>query len=195
MSTKYKFLNSSGIYFISFAVVDWIEVFTRQIYKDIVVKSLKYCCDHKGMGLFAWCIMSNHIHLIFDVKENIKHGELIRDFKKFSSKELIKAIIKNTKESRKEWMLERFSIAGEGRSNVKSYQFWQQSNHPIEVFSPTVIAQKLDYIHLNPVKAGFVDEAHFYIYSSASNYYSGKGLIDVVIIDLPMSNIGYIRME
>jgi len=119
MGTKYKFLNPSGIYFISFALVDWIDVFTRNKYKDIVVESLRYCCEKKGMVLFAWCIMTSHVHLIFGVKGDIKHSDLIRDFKKFTSKAIINAIIQNTQESRKEWMLEKFHKAGSSKSNTE----------------------------------------------------------------------------
>jgi len=143
MSTKYKSHNPSGIYFISFAVVDWIDVFTRNKYKDIIVESLRYCFEKKGMVLFAWCIMTSHVHLIFGVKGNIKHSDLIRDFKKFTSKAIINAIIHNTQESRKEWMLEKFVKARTNKTNISGYQFWQHDNLPIEVFTPTVIAQKL----------------------------------------------------
>lgn len=190
MSTKYKFHNPGGIYFISFAVVDWIDVFTRKAYKDIIIESLKYCCAHKGLRLFAWCIMTNHIHLIFGDKEQFGHSELLRDFKKFTSGKILEAIIDNRQESRKSWMLERFRNAGQKRSNISTYQLWRHDNHPIEVYSPHITAQKLNYIHQNPVRAGFVEKAHHYLYSSASAYHCGTGLIEVEILDLEVSRTG-----
>ena len=99
------------------------------------MESLKYCCEFKGMVLFAWGIMMSLIHLIFGVKGDIKHNDLIRDFKKFTSKAIINAIIQNTQESRKEWMIEKFHKAGNNKSNISGYQFWQHDNHPIEVFN------------------------------------------------------------
>jgi len=68
MSRKYKFDNPEGVYFISFATVGWIDVFTRPIYKDILIESLSYCQKEKGLELFAWCIMTNHVHLIARAK-------------------------------------------------------------------------------------------------------------------------------
>jgi len=88
-------------------------------------------------------------------------------------------IADNPKESRKEWILWMMERAGSNNSNVKGRQFWQQNNKPIELWSPRVIDQKVDYIHLNPVKAGFVSEPHHWKYSSAIDYNRGKGLLDI----------------
>jgi len=65
MSRNYKFLNPEGVYFVSFAVVEWLDVFTRNEYKTILIDSLRFCQQNKGMEIFAWCIMTNHMHLIF----------------------------------------------------------------------------------------------------------------------------------
>ena len=182
MSRKYKFDNPEGMYYISFATIGWIDVFTRSIYKDIVVDSLKYCQKEKGLILYAWVIMSNHIHLIAEAKEGYLMQNIIRDIKKFTSKQILETI-ENTKiESRKNWMLAIFKNAGEYNSNNKYFQFWQQNNQPIELFSNKVIEQKLDYLHNNPVEAGIVDFAEDYIYSSARNYAGKEGLIEVELI-------------
>ena len=95
MSRNYKFHNSEGVYFISFAVVEWLDVFTRNEYKTIVIDSLHYCQKEKGMEIFAWCIMTNHVHLIFRSKNEQKPELLIGDLKRFTSKEIVKAIIDN----------------------------------------------------------------------------------------------------
>ena len=94
MSRAYKFHNPEGLYFISFATVGWIDVFTRKIYKDILIESIKYCQKNKGLGLYAWCIMSNHVHMIVKAKEGFALPGIIRDFKKFTSKEIIKQLKK-----------------------------------------------------------------------------------------------------
>ena len=100
-------------------------------------------------------------------------------FKEHTSKQIVKAIQENAKESRREWMLWMFKRAGAQSSNVKEYQFWQHDNHPIELWSAEVIEQKANYIHYNPVVAGFVSEPHEWRYSSAIDYSGGKGLIEV----------------
>ena len=104
MSRKYKFHNSEGLYFVSFATVYWLNVFTREIYLKVLVDSVAYCRKHKGMELFAYCFMPSHVHFIFrDV--NGKPTGLLQNFKKYTSKQVIKAIIDNPQESRKEWLL------------------------------------------------------------------------------------------
>ncbi len=83
MSTAYKFNNPTGIYFISIATVEWIDVFTRKEYIEIVLESIKYCQKEKGLIIYAWCIMSNHVHLIISAMEGFVLSEIVRDFKKF----------------------------------------------------------------------------------------------------------------
>lgn len=169
MSRKYKFHEKEGAYFISFATVFWIDLFTRIEYFDIVIASLDYCRKNKGMLIFGYCIMPSHIHLIFRSSDG-KPSELIRDFKGFTSRKLIESIKENNQESRKEWILWMMKKAGEKNSNVKNYQLWQQNNNPIEIFSLNVFEQKLNYIHQNPVESGFVIEPWEWKYSSARNY-------------------------
>ena len=123
MSTKYKFHNPSGAYFISFATVGWIDVFVRKEYCEAIIDSLHYCINHKSMQVYAWCIMPSHIHLIFSTERD-NPGDVIRDFKKHTSKTLINLISTNSQESRKEWMLNMFHLQGEIKSNVSNYQFW-----------------------------------------------------------------------
>jgi len=178
MSRKYKFHNKEGLYFVSFAVVNWIDVFIRPTYSDILLESFTYCRNNLGMEIFCWCIMSSHVHLIFRTNEKSPQMVLGR-FKGHTSKQLVKAIKENTKESRREWMLWMFKREGAKNSNVKEYQFWQHDNHPIELWSAEVIEQKADYIHHNPVVAGFVNEPHEWRYSSAIDYSGGKGLIEI----------------
>ena len=169
MSRKYKFGESTGAYYISFATVYWIDVFTRDIYFSVIIESLDYCRKNKGMEIYGYCIMPSHIHLIFRSAEADPSG-LIRDFKGFTSRKMLKTIEENAQESRKEWMLWMFEKAGKKNSNVKNRQFWQQNNKPIELWSLKVFEQKLNYIHNNPVISGFVTNPIDWKYSSARNY-------------------------
>lgn len=134
MSRKYKFGESTGAYFISFATVYWIDVFTRDLYFSVITASLDYCRKNKGMEIYGYCIMPSHIHLIFRSAE-ADPSDLIRDFKGFTSRKMLKTIDENAQESRKEWLLWMFEKAGKQNSNVKNRQFWQQNNKPIELWS------------------------------------------------------------
>ncbi len=97
MSRNYKFHNPEGVYFVSFAVVEWLDVFTRNEYKNILIESLHHCQKEKGMEIFAWCIMTSHIHLIFTSTKQQKPELILRDFKRFTSKAVVKSIIDNPK--------------------------------------------------------------------------------------------------
>ncbi|PLW93839.1 MAG: transposase [Marinilabiliales bacterium] len=182
MSRNYKFHNPEGIYFVSFAVVEWIDVFTRNEYKDIILNSLMYCQKEKGMEVFAWCIMTNHIHLIYRSIKSEKPEQVLGDLKRFTSKALVRAIKDNPDESRKEWMLKIFKTSAKKSSNVNNYQFWRHDNKPIELWSNKVMEEKLDYIHNNPVNEGIVSNPEDYLYSSARDYSGLNGLLDGVVV-------------
>lgn len=182
MSRNYKFNNPEGVYFVSFAVVEWLDVFTRNAYKDIAIESLAYCQKNKGMEIFAWCIMTNHVHLIFRSIQGLKAELLLGDFKRFTSKGIVAAIKDNARESRKEWLLEQFKKAAAKTSNVSKYQFWRHDNKPIELWSNKVIDEKINYIHNNPVEEGLVFHPEDYVYSSARDYSGEMGVLDGVVV-------------
>jgi REP element-mobilizing transposase RayT len=163
--------------------VEWVDVFTRKEYRDILLDSIRYCQKGKGLILYAWYLMSNHVHLVVSAVNN-DTSDILRDFKKFTSKQIIKAIEENPVESRKEWMLKIFKDAGEQNSRNKYFQFWRQDNQPKELYSERFTSQKLAYIHNNPVEAGIVDKAEEYLYSSARDYYNGKncGLLKLELL-------------
>lgn len=86
MSTKYKALDIDQAYFITITTVGWVDVFTRLSQKMVIINSLKYCQSQKGLSIFAYCIMSNHIHLFCRADGKYTLSEIMRDFKKFTSK-------------------------------------------------------------------------------------------------------------
>jgi putative transposase len=182
MSRKYKFYEPDGLYFVTFAVVNWIDVFIRNEYKEIILESWSYCMQNKGLEIFGWCIMTSHIHMIISSTKD-KPEDIMRDMKSYTSNKLRQVILENPQESRKEWMLEMMHQSGMKNSNNDDFQFWQQHNHPILLDNNKIMDQKLDYIHFNPVEAGFVDEPEDYLYSSARDYAGIKGLIDISFIE------------
>ena len=181
MSRKYKFGDSDKLYFISFAVVNWIDVFVRREYKDVVLESWKFCQEKKGLEIYGWVIMPSHIHMIISSEEN-KLEDIIRDMKSHTSTALKKQITENVTESRREWMLWMMERAGNKNGNNNDWQFWQQHNKPIQILNDEMFHQKLTYIHNNPVEAGFVERAEDWLYSSAGNFYGKKGLIELSYI-------------
>ena len=124
--------------------------------------------------------MPSHVHLIFRSSNEDPSG-LIRDFKGFTARKLIKTIEENPQESRKEWLLWMMERAGKKKSSVKKRQFWQQHNKPIELWSNKVIQQKIDYIHNNPVASGFVTNVVDWKYSSARNYQEDQAVLEIDI--------------
>jgi REP element-mobilizing transposase RayT len=178
MSRSYKITNPEGIYFLTFATVGWVDVFTGKEYKDILVDSLKHCQLEKGLVIHSWCIMSNHVHLAASAK-NGDLSDIVRDFKKYTSKQLLKAIAAHPAESRREWMLGIFQTAGKSNSNNTHFQFWRQDNQPKEMETNGFMEQKIDYIHNNPLAAGIVSQAEEYLYSSARDYSGVPGIIVV----------------
>jgi REP element-mobilizing transposase RayT len=180
MSRKYKFRDQNATYFVSFATVYWIDIFTRRLYKDILVDSINHCIENSGLVVYAWCIMTNHVHMIIATKD-FKLQDIMRDLKSYSSKKITNAIKENPQESRKEWMVWMLERAGQKNGNNKKYQFWQQHNQPIVLNNAYLFEQKLNYIHNNPVEVGFVDSPEEYIYSSARDYADEKGLVMVTL--------------
>lgn len=178
MSRKYKFHNRSGLYFVSFATIHWIDVFTRAPYFEILVESLNYCRNNLGLEIYAWCIMTNHVHLIFRARNN-NPGQLLGRLKEFTSKAIRKAIQDNPQESRREWILGMMQEAGQQNSSVSGCQLWQHHNQPIELWSEEVMLQKMTYTHNNPVTAGFVAAPEHWLYSSAIDYAGGDGLLKI----------------
>ena len=122
----------------------------------------------------------------------IKNGalsNLIRGFKKFTAITILKRV-QSEPESRREWMLGLFKEATKTHSRNKNFQFWQYGNHAVEIYSEKFLCTKLDYLHLNPVRAGLVSKASDYLYSSASNYVNGQGITDLAtVVDNPIVNI------
>ena len=166
MSEKYK-TTEDGLYFVSFSVVGFMDVFTRRKYQEILVESFIFCQLQKGLKLYCYCIMTNHIHFIA-ASENGSLSNILRDFKSFTATEIMDAISKNIQESRKEWLQAQFKKFGSKSPQKQINQFWKHDNHPFFLYSKEMIAQKVNYIHNNPVEAGFVNEPHEWRLSSAN---------------------------
>ena len=172
MGFAYKIADQRAVHFITCTVVQWLDIFTRTEYADIVLESVRYCQKNKGLNIYGWVIMSNHIHVICSCRNGFELSDTLRDLKKFTATVVVNAIADNVRESRKSWMMWLLKQNGD-------IQFWQEGNHPEEIRTREFFRQKLDYIHNNPVRAGWVDVPEAYRYSSARDFYGIKGLIEL----------------
>jgi len=180
MTTGYQIKDQDGAYYLTLQVVGWVDVFSRHAYRDIIVQNLKYCHDHKGLTIFAYVIMSNHIHMLVQSQTGAL-SNTVRDFKSYTSKVILNAI-ENDNESRREWMLNYFEHAARMHERNSKFQLWTHENHAEHIFTDKFVRQKVEYIHMNPVRAGIVRAPESYIYSSASNYAGLESVLDVEII-------------
>lgn len=181
MSTKYKVRNPDRAYFITITTVKWVDIFTRLEQKKIIVDSLRYCQEKKGLEIYAFVIMPSHIHMLCGAVGEMGLEGIIRDFKKFTSKRIVEAIMEG-KESRREWLLEIFSGACAHLKRDREYKVWQDGYHAKELITNGFIYQKLNYVHANPVTDGIVERAEEYYYSSARNYAGLEGVLEVVVL-------------
>ena len=180
----HKITNQHCLHFITPTIVGWLDVFTRRRYKDIIVESLNFCIKNKGLNVHAYVIMSNHLHLIVSAQDGHELSDIIRDFKRHTSKKIIATIIENAKESRQVWLLKIMKYFAKYNSNNTNYQFWKRDNYPVELSSPRWIKARFDYIHLNPVRAGLVNLPEHYVYSSAKDYVQNEvGLVEISRIE------------
>jgi REP element-mobilizing transposase RayT len=181
MSRKYKFADPDKLYFITYSVVYWIDLFIRNEYRDIIVNSWKYCQQKKGLEIYGWVIMTNHVHMIIGTRER-KLEDIVRDMKSATSTQLRAAIANHPAEGRKEWMLSLLGSAGKANSK-DGWQLWQQHNKPIMINNAETFYRVLDYIHNNPVKAGFVLRPEDWLFSSAGDFHGRKGPIEISYIN------------
>lgn len=163
MSFEYRIKDQSGLYFITCTVHQWVDVFTRECYIELLVDSLRFCREKKGLKIYAWVIMSNHIHLIVR-SSNHNLSDIIRDFKKYTASKIYLEIERNEKESRKRWLLWLLK-------KDDSIWFWEAGYHGEEIFSKEFMDTKIHYIHMNPVRAGIVLKEEEYKYSSCATFY------------------------
>lgn len=184
MSRKYRFGAAHHAHFVTFTVVDWIDFFIRTEYKKVFLNAVRHYQQHNGLEVYAWCIMTSHVHLILRSEAPHDLSETIKKLKSYTSGIFHKMIEDehNNYESRKRWLLWLMKQTGEHQSNSKGFQFWQQDNQPIELWSDEVFYQKMNYIHLNPVKAGFVLQPEEWHYSSALDHAGRRGLLDLAVL-------------
>lgn len=170
--------------YITFNTVDWVDVFVRPVYKQIIVDELNCCIVSKGLIVYAWCLMSNHLHLLARNSDPGGLARIERDFKRVTTNKILEALDENT-DLRKEWMLDRFEHCSQSLKRIEKFQVWQTCSNPsfIDFKQVFKLKEKVLHIHENPVRDGIVDRPEDYIFSSARDYAGVKGLVRTTVID------------
>ena len=172
MRSRYKIIDEKGVYFTTSTIVEWIPIVTRSNYFQIIIDSLNFCRQQKGLHIFAFVIMDNHLHLKVS-SHNL--SKVLQDFKSFTAKEILKL----AQQENKRWLLNQFKYYEKHHKKNSTHQVWQEGFHPQKILSDTILKEKINYIHNNPVRAGYVNKPEYWIYSSASNYILRNGILDI----------------
>ncbi len=155
------------LYFFTSTILNWKQLLEREKYKKLIIQSLSFLSQKEKIKVYGFVIMPNHIHLIWEMIELNGKESPHASFLKFTSHEIQKDLRRNHPK-----ILEDFKV----QSEIRNYQFWQRDSLPIELYSPEVIFQKLDYIHNNPFQGKWLlsNSPQEYEFSSAAFYESGK---------------------
>ena len=169
-------------YYLTFNVVEWIDIFVRPVFKQIIVESLNHFIEKKGLTVYAWCLMSNHLHLVAQTRHGFGLLQLADEFKKFTTKIILEDIDAEP-EVRRKWMMKKFEEASKAMKHLDKFQVWQApvNSAYIDISDADAFDEQVEFIHKNPVRDRIVAHAEDYLHSSARDYFGIKGLVDVCI--------------
>lgn len=185
MSYKDNFtIEQHACYYLTFNVVEWIDIFTRPVFKQIIVESLNYFIEKKGLIVYGWCLMTNHLHLIAQSKEGTNLTLISNEFKKFTTKIILQDIDAES-EVRRNWIMKKFKEAGGSFRLIDKFQVWQTQIHSvyIDLENTDMINEQLQFMHDKPIRDRIVTSAEDYLYSSARDYMGIKGLVNIHMPD------------
>ena len=165
MRSRYQASRPDAAYFVTSTIIEWLPVFTTQACCDILADSLSFCRDRKGLKIYGWVIMHNHFHAIVAAPDL---SGALADLKKFTARKLVEQL----SIEKREWLLNQFSYY-RARHKISSHQIWQEGFHPQEILGDTMMLQKLEYLHHNPIRAGLVVAPEHWRYSSAHEWLPG----------------------
>ena len=165
--------TNTNLFFFTATNFKWKHLLLNDSYKQIIIDSLTFLSKAKRIEVYGFVIMPNHIHFIWQILHPHKSSNVQRDFMKYTAQQiLLKLKVENT------------DLAEELVVNTKDriYQFWERNALSVELYTPEVIFQKLDYIHNNPCigKWLLANEPTKYKYSSATFYETGMDTFGVL---------------
>jgi REP element-mobilizing transposase RayT len=165
-------------YFLTTTVIDWLPIFEIESIRKIVIDSLNFLIEKKNLIIYGYCIMNNHLHMIANTESPYLLKDVMRDFKRFTSTRITEALMNFYNENQD--FLTHFHWAAENHSKQILSKVWKDGNHAIELYSTKFFRQKLNYIHFNPVRAGYVDYIEDWPFSSAKDYLGGQSVLKKV---------------
>jgi len=170
--SRYTITEPDKPHFMTCTILEWLPVFTRPETVQIILDCWRYQREHEGLQLYGYVILENHLHFIAQAKNLNK---CVSSFKAYTARQ----IIDHLQAQRVERLLAHLRFFKTAHKTDREYQLWQEGVHAEMVFSEAMMREKLDYIHANPVKRGYVNLPEHWRYSSASNYAGLAGLIDI----------------
>jgi putative transposase len=181
---KNQELKPQDCSYLTFNVVDWIDVFIRQTYKQIIVDALNYCIESKKFTVYAWCLMTNHLHMLARAQDGSGLAMIEKEFKKYTTTKILEAIDIEP-DLRRSWMLQRFENCSLTLKKIEKFQLWQTCTNPTYIDFKQVykLQERVLYIHENPIRDGIVDKPEHYLYSSATDYAGKPGMVKVNVIN------------
>jgi putative transposase len=170
--SRYKFGESDYPHFLTCTVVGWLPVFTRPDTVQILFDSWQFLQDQDRLVLLGYVVLDNHIHFIASSKNLSKE---IGDFKSYTARKIIDYL----QERQIHTLLDGLEYHRSRHKTDRRFQLWQEGSHPQIIETEDMLRQKLDYIHENPVKRGYISDPAHWRYSSARNYARLESLVDV----------------
>ena len=155
--------DGAAVYYLTFTVIEWLPVFIAEEPCLIVTESLNYCHNHKALRINAYVIMPTHVHLIvFDQDfDNERLRRTLRDMRQFTGRQLADFCQQRMPDAFKQ-------VINNPRRTDRARQFWQQSRHPVAIWTEPFWQSKVNYLHDNPRRKGLVLEATTWRFSSAA---------------------------
>ena len=170
--TRYKIYEPTYPHFVTCTILHWLPIFTRKESVQIILDSIKFLQENDNLKVYAYVILENHLHMI--VSSDDLH-KTMQSFKQYTAKQILEML----KKANAKTILEQLMFYKKANHTEKTYQVWEEGYQPKLIQNESIMIQKINYIHQNPVKRGFVDEEKHWRYSSARDYEDIKGLIDV----------------
>lgn len=177
MRSRYRVSIENGIYFVTSTLVWWIPIFTSRTYFDILIEAFRFSQKEKGLQIYAFVILDNHLHAALS---HPKLSQVLQSIKSYSAKIILNQLQKDDKR----WAINIFAYQKKHHKTASTHQVWQEGFHPQLIKDEEMLIEKIDYIHYNPVKRGLVAKPEHWIYSSASHY-AGKNCV-LKIDELPI---------
>ena len=170
--SRYKIIEEGKPHFLTCTTVNWLPLFTNPEIVSIIFETLKFMQENNRLTIYAYILMENHIHFIASSKELSKEVGI---FKSYSARKIIDYLkIQNAKDILK--LLNFYKLK---HKSDRDYQLWQEGSNPKQIINEKMMIQKIEYIHYNPVKRGYIEDPVHWRYSSARNYEGMDGMIDV----------------